>query len=164
MRSRSSIARKIRVTAAPMSGKRNGSLRELRRGWRKAFTSSAFAKPFLFSSSAIQGRLQISGQAMAASGLSSAQAMIQRFCTNQTICAVVPWQDAGAFTSRPPSNLRSGSSQDQRRVGQQNSVLFAKLPKHRQAFSFSRPQMIPQTLTEMVVAELRAEFSFRRDD
>ena len=121
--------RKIRVTAAAISGRRNGSLNELRRGWRKAFTSSALAKRFLFSSSAIQGRPQISGQGMPPFGLSSTGAMIQRFCTEQIICATVPWQDAPCATI-PQRTPQSGLLQDQRRVGKQNAMLFAKASKH----------------------------------
>jgi hypothetical protein len=80
-----------------MFGKRNGSLKELRRGCRKAFTASALVKPFLFNNPAMQGRPQISGQAIPAFGLSSAGAMIQRLCINQIICATVLWQGTAAL-------------------------------------------------------------------
>src|SRR5664279_45126 len=148
MRSRLSIARKIRVTAAVISGRRNGSLKEWRRGWRKAFTSSALAKPFLFSNSAMQGRLQISGQAMGALGPSSARTMIQRFCTKQIICARVLWQ--GGPLRNPSPKAQKRPLQDQRRVGQQDSVLFAESSKRREAFLFRGPELIPQTLAEIV--------------
>jgi hypothetical protein len=45
----------------------------------------------------MQGRPQISGQAIPACGLSSTGVMIQRLCTNQIICAMVLWQGAAAF-------------------------------------------------------------------
>src|SRR5437868_3537535 len=99
MRSRLSTARKIRFTAAAMFGKRNGSLKELRRGRRKAFTSSEFVKPFLFSNSTMQGKPQISGQAIPAFALFSTGARIQRLCTNQVICAPVLWQGGRPFDS-----------------------------------------------------------------
>src|SRR5438477_6296504 len=165
MRSRLSIAHKIRVTAAAMFGKRNGSLRELRRGSRKAFTSSALVKPFLFNNSAIQGRWQISGQAIPAFGLSSAGVMVQRLCTNQIICAMVLWQDAAAFLlRRRATSTRNGVLQNQRRVARQNPMLFAEFSKHRETLLFRRPKMIRQTFAEIICAKPGTEFFPRGND
>ena len=45
----------------------------------------------------MQGKPQISGQAIPAFGLFSAGARIQRLCTSQIICAPVLWQGGGGF-------------------------------------------------------------------
>src|ERR1041384_2376586 len=67
----------MRATAASMFGKRNGSLRERRRGTRNRLTSSAEVKRLRFSSSTMQGRPQISAQLMPLSASAHAGAMIQ---------------------------------------------------------------------------------------
>src|ERR1051326_8913988 len=83
MRSPRSIAWKMRVTAAFIFASKNGSLSERRRGWRKAVTSSAPAKPLRFSSSTMQGSPQMSFQTIVAFLSAHGAAMVQRlfkFC------------------------------------------------------------------------------------
>jgi hypothetical protein len=68
-----------------MFGSTNGSLKELRRGERKAFTSSAQVNPLRFNSSAMQGSPQISAQGISAFASAQTGAMIQRLSTGHFI-------------------------------------------------------------------------------
>src|SRR5690349_21220996 len=87
MRSPESIARKMRSTAAAMFGKRNGSLKERRRGCRKAFTSSALIKPFLFNNSTMHGKSQISVHGILPFITFPGGVRIQRLCTKDRLFA-----------------------------------------------------------------------------
>jgi hypothetical protein len=70
----------------------------------------------------MQGKPQISGQAMLAFGLFSTGARIQRLCTSQIICAPVLWQGGGGFLGplvalqarpkRTATILRSGEGEE----------------------------------------------------
>ena len=66
----------------------------------------------------MQGKPQISGQAMLALGLLSTGARIQRLCTSQIICAPVLWQGGAAFWfhswlyKRTVTILRSGEGEE----------------------------------------------------
>lgn len=61
---------------------RNGSLRELRRGWRKLRTSSVEVKPFRSKSREMDGKSQSCPHAMGPPFSSSAGAMIHLLCTD----------------------------------------------------------------------------------
>src|SRR5437773_10069265 len=113
----------------------------------------------------MQGKPQISGQAIPVFGLFSTGERIQRLCTNQIICAPVLWQGGRLFGSRRCST-RAGSPllQYYGRVRGKNSMLFAKSSKHRETLPFRWPEMIAQTFAEIMCTKLRTEFSFRSDD
>src|SRR5947207_13446000 len=85
MRSRRSSARRKRGTAARICGSKNGSLRELRRGRRKFWTSSALRKPFRKSKRAMHSDAQISLHGIAPPFRSSHGGRIHRCCTDQFI-------------------------------------------------------------------------------
>src|SRR6266436_10158436 len=92
----------MRGTAACICGSKNGSLRELRRGRRKFWTSSALRKPFRKSNRAMHSDAQISLHGIAPPFRSSHGGRIHRCCTAQFIYY--------AMSDKAPPHMESDTS------------------------------------------------------